>query len=102
MIRKINVLPGIALAAGVAVAACAVTPGNPYPPVPPLQAEAMPKPPVTTTPLIWQPGHWNWDGSAYVWAPGEFVPSEGHSNQWMPGYWALVSGSWVWQPAHWL
>ena len=74
-----------------ALAGCA--PQNNAPPaVPPLRAEAMGKPPVTTTPLLWQPGHWDWAGSGYVWTPGEFVPGAGHSNMWMPGYWARAEG----------
>lgn len=91
-------------AVGVALAACA-TPvtGNPYPPVPPLPTEAMGKPPVTTTPLMWRPGYWDWTGGGYTWVPGTFVPSAGHGNMWMPGYWARgADGTWVWQPAHWM
>lgn len=85
-----------------AVASCG-NGGNPYPPVPPLQPDAMGKPPVTTTPLIWQPGHWDWVGGGYSWVPGTFVPSAGHGNMWMPGYWAKgEGGDWVWQPAHWM
>jgi hypothetical protein len=91
-------------AACLALAGCAgQASGNPYPPVPPLQAETMGKPPVTTTPLIWQPGHWDWTGGGYTWVPGEFVPSAGHGTLWMPGYWARgADGTWVWQPAHWM
>lgn len=85
-----------------ALASCAVGPGSPYPPVPPLQPEVMGKPPVTTTPLIWQPGHWDWTGGGYSWVPGTFVASEGHGNLWMPGYWAQSEDGWVWQPAHWM
>jgi hypothetical protein len=51
-----------ALGAGLLLGACAVYTINPYPPVPPLQTETMPLPPVTVTPLIWQPGHWDWTG----------------------------------------
>ena len=39
--------------------------GNPYPPVPALISETVPKPPVTAEPLMWQPGHWDWNGSGY-------------------------------------
>jgi hypothetical protein len=77
--------------------------GGSPPAVPPLQPEVMGKPPVTTTPLIWQPGHWDWAGGGYSWVPGTFVPSAGHSAMWMPGYWAQgEDGGWVWQPAHWM
>jgi hypothetical protein len=91
----------VALGTGLFLAACTVLP-NPNPPVPPLQAETMPLPPVTATPLIWRPGHWDWTGAGYAWQPGVFVPRGEHSDQWMPGFWALTGGSWVWQPAHWL
>ncbi|HTC10342.1 MAG TPA: hypothetical protein VK726_16365 [Acetobacteraceae bacterium] len=77
--------------------------GNAPPPVPPLQPEVMGNPPVTPTPLIWQPGHWDWTGGGYSWVAGVYVPSAGHGNLWMPGYWALgEGGGWVWQPAHWM
>jgi hypothetical protein len=85
-----------------ALAGCAVVGGNPYPEVPPLQAETMPLPPVTATPLIWQPGHWDWTGAGYAWQPGAYVPREGHSNRWMPAHWELIGSTWVWEPAHWL
>ena len=90
-----------------ALASCVAPPPPPShagpPPVPPPQPEAMGKPPVTTTPLIWRPGHWDWSGSGYVWAPGDFEPSGGHSNMYMPGYWAQSpNGGWAWQPAHWM
>jgi YXWGXW repeat-containing protein len=69
------------------------------PAIPPPQPEAIPKPPVTAQPLIWQPGHWNWSGSAFVWQPGEYVPRGGQGQLFQPGYWG--SGC-TWQPAHWV
>jgi WXXGXW repeat (2 copies) len=89
-------------AACLALASCA-NGGAPYPPPPPLQAEVIPKPPVTATPLMWQPGHWDWTGSGYTWVPGAYVPAAGHGAMWQQGYWAAApDGSWVWQPAHWM
>lgn len=85
------------------LAACAQAGGPP--PVPPLQTEIIPKPPVSATPLIWQPGHWDWTGAGYAWASGEYVPAAGHGNLWMPGYWAEGPGGpgtpMQWRPAHW-
>jgi hypothetical protein len=75
--------------------------GNPYPPVPPVIAEVIPKPPVSPDPLLWQPGHWDWSGGGYVWASGQYVPADGHGNLWMPGWWSRSDAGWVWQPAHW-
>jgi hypothetical protein len=74
---------------------------NPYPPVPPPVAEAIPKPPVTGEALMWQPGHWDWNGSGYVWARGQYVPARGHGNLWVPGWWSRSSAGWNWQPPHW-
>jgi WXXGXW repeat (2 copies) len=75
---------------------------NPYPQVPELVAEPMSKPPVTSEPLIWQPGHWDWNGSGYIWAHGEYVPAQGHGNLWVPGWWSRTPSGWTWQPAHWV
>jgi hypothetical protein len=93
--------PAIAALLGAAwiVAGCAAD--NPPAPVPPPMAETIPKPPVTATPLIWQPGHWDWTASSYVWTPGQYVAREGHSDMWMSGWWEKTSSGWVWHPAHW-
>jgi hypothetical protein len=88
------------------LSACAPQPDaedtpNPHPPVPALIPETMTKPPVIAEPLLWQPGHWDWTGSGYTWAPGQWVPAQGHGPLWMPGWWSHSSGGWVWQPPHW-
>jgi hypothetical protein len=75
---------------------------NPYPPVPPPIPEEQPKPPVTAEALMWQPGHWDWNGNGYVWAKGQYVPAAGHGNMWMPGWWARTPSGWQWQPPHWM
>jgi hypothetical protein len=75
--------------------------GNPYPPVPPLVAEVIPKPPVAGEQLVWQPGHWAWSGGGYIWARGQYVPAAGHGNLWMQGWWSQTAAGWTWQPAHW-
>jgi hypothetical protein len=90
---------------GLALSACQQQqqqPEQPYPPIPPPREETMAKPPVTTTPLLWQFGHWDWNGGGYVWVPGNFVPRDEHSNIFVFGTWAQnPDGSWTWQPAHW-
>lgn len=75
--------------------------GNPYPPVPAPMVEAIPKPPVTGQALMWQPGHWEWNGTGYMWLPGQYVPAAGHGSLWMPGFWAQTPSGWSWTPAHW-
>jgi len=74
---------------------------NPYPPVPPPMAEAIPKPPVNQLSLMWQPGHWDWNGRGYYWSPGEYVPAAGHGQLFQPGYWVETTSGWVWLRAHW-
>jgi WXXGXW repeat (2 copies) len=75
---------------------------NPPVPVPAPMAETMPKPPVSAEPLIWQPGHWDWTGNAYVWIPGQYVSAVGHGNRWIGGFWEPTDTGQVWHPAHWM
>ncbi|MBV8399407.1 MAG: YXWGXW repeat-containing protein [Acetobacteraceae bacterium] len=90
------------VSAFLALSGCVVRQPMPPPP-PPATTEVVPNPPVSATPLIWQPGHWDWNGAAYVWVPGQFVPREGHGPMWMPGHWAQTpTGGWAWQPPHWM
>ena len=87
---------------GVSMILASCASDNPPAPIPAPMAESIPKPPVSATPLIWQPGHWDWTGSAYVWVPGQYVTAESHGNSWMPGYWEKATSGWVWHPAHWM
>jgi hypothetical protein len=99
MKRSLGALAALGLLAG-----CASNSGpgsNPYPPVPAPLAETMPKPPVTGQELVWQPGHWDWNGTGYVWQPGQYVPAAGHGRLWQPGWWAHTPSGWQWQPPHW-
>ena len=91
---------GIAGFVLLALAACASS--GPPAPVPAPLAEVLPKPPVSPVPLMWQPGHWDWTGSSYVWAPGQYVEAAGHGSNWMPGWWEKTDSGWVWRPAHWI
>jgi len=73
----------------------------PFPPVPPPREEAIPKPPVSEEPLVWQPGHWDWNGKDYTWVSGKWVPKDGHGTMWMDGYWKRSGSDWIWVPGHW-
>ena len=75
---------------------------NPYPPVPALIPENIPKPPVAAEALMWQPGHWDWNGFQFTWAQGLYVPAAGHSTLWIPGRWSPGPYGWKWRPPHWL
>ena len=99
---KCPAMAAMLLGAGLALAGCASSgPPAPAPPPAPL-AETIPLPPVSAVPLIWQPGHWDWTGTSYVWSPGQFVTREGHGELWMPGFWDRTPSGWVWSPAHWV
>ena len=100
-VTRIVALIGIALLAGCAGQTQPDAGANPYPPVPAAVAETIPKPPVTSQALMWQPGHWDWTGGGYVWARGQYVPAAGHGNMWTPGWWSPGAAGWTWQPAHW-
>ena len=93
------------LAASLALAGCyapASVAYNPYPPPPVVRAETIPPPPVSEAALIWQPGHWDWDGQGYIWSAGRWVQRAGHGTEWQDGYWSNANGPWVWVPAHWI
>ena len=84
---------------------CATGPDSgppPYPPVPPLMDDPMPKPPVTADALVWQPGHWDWTGSDYVWHHGLYIPAAGHGPLWQPGWWNRTAAGWRWERAQWV
>lgn len=92
---------GVLLLAG-CVAPTVAGPGPQPAGPPPTPIETIPLRPATEDELIWQPGHWDWNGVRYTWREGRYVPRGEHSNQWQPGFWALENGGWVWLPAHWL
>ncbi len=108
-------LPMIVLAASLAFGGCAqiqaqmpaipqalANGGNPNPQPPPVPPEVRPQPPVSEDPLMWQPGHWDWSGTGYVWVSGKWIDRAGHGTTWQDGYWSNAGGSWAWIPAHWL
>lgn len=72
--------------------------------VPQLRREERPKPPVSEDEQLYQPGHWEWNGSSYNWREGAWIKREGRSNLWMDGAWVRdkVPGPCRWVPAHWV
>ncbi len=81
------------------VGGCAATRST-HPPIPPYQTEDVPLPPVSAVVVVWQPGHFDWDGANYQWVPGEWV--ERKSTTWLDGYWDETKPTPVWVPAHWV
>lgn len=73
-----------------------------HPPVPAVLNERVPPAPRSPVALIWQPGHYDWDGARYDWVDGRWVPRAGHGTLWQDGYWDPSGGTSVWVPAHWI
>jgi hypothetical protein len=96
--RELLGLAGLMGVAGIGTAV-AQPPPPPYAAVPEPRPETPPPPPRPD--LMWEPGHWHWDGVRYVWVPGHYI---GHrQGRWVPGrwVWAPGQGRWIWRPAHW-
>ncbi len=69
-----------------------------YPPIPPPRREGpRGRPPGPR--MVWQPGHWRWDGRGYVWLPGRWVRAR--RGRWADGRWVRRRGEWVWVPGGW-
>ena len=87
---------------GIASAIASAQPPPPnYAPIPPPRAETVPPRPGER--LIWQPGHWHWDGYRYIWLRGHYVQRRPHYGHYAEGHWAWGPrvGRYVWVPAHW-
>ena len=67
---------------------------------PPVKAEP-PRPPAASTTLVWTPGYWAWNGSAYIWIDGAWRIPPKPGAQWVEPTWTargsvhvLVPGGW--------
>jgi hypothetical protein len=101
---------GIALL--LALAGCVVQPApQPRPvveviaprPPPPVRYEVAPPVPQQRAELVvWDPGHWRWDGHDWDWVPGHYVERPHREAHWEPGHWAeRPNGAWLWVEGHW-
>jgi YXWGXW repeat-containing protein len=80
-----------------------VVPMAPMPP-PPAMSELVPPPPVSSTPTVWQPGHWRYTGigsNPWTWANGQYVAVPPGAVAWVPGQWQQQGSGWVWREGHW-
>jgi WXXGXW repeat (2 copies) len=86
---------------GIGSASAQPPPPPTYAPIPPPRAEVVPPPP--GGPMVWEPGHWHWDGYRYVWRPGHYVQRRAEYGHYVEGrwIWAPREGRWIWRPAHW-
>ncbi|UFN50998.1 hypothetical protein LPC08_10480 [Roseomonas sp. OT10] len=51
--------------------------------------------------VVWQHGHWHWDGREYVWIPGRWIERPPVGEHFVPGRWAWGYSGWLWVPGHW-
>ena len=50
---------------------------------------------------IWIAGYHRWNGSAYVWVPGQWAIPPAHHHAWVPGHWAHNHHGYYWIDGHW-
>jgi hypothetical protein len=72
-------------------------------PPPPVRYEAPPPPPPDRAELVvWDPGHWRWDGHDWAWQPGHYIERPRREAHWVPGRWAArPDGTWAWVEGRW-
>jgi len=94
------VIGGTVFLLGFNSAAAQMPPPPNYAPVPPPRMEQMPPPRPN---MVWEPGHWHWDGYRYLWVGGHYVHIRPQYHRWVGGHWAWMppQGRYVWVPAHW-
>src|ERR1700723_2574073 len=102
--RIIRVVRWLAVAAGVAIAAPAVSSAQVSlsitigPPALPVYEQ----PPCPEPDYIWTPGYWSYANNVgYYWVPGTWVPAPTPGYLWTPGYWGWNSGVYVWNNGYW-
>jgi hypothetical protein len=73
----------------------------PWVPTPAPRYEQMPPP--HREGLMWQPGHWRWDGYRYEWRPGHYIERHPHHRRFVEGHWDFShrEGRRIWIPEHW-
>jgi len=72
-----------------------------YPPPEPY-TETVPARPDSTSTWAWVPGGFKWDGTTYVWVPGEWVVPPPGRHQWTAGSWnEKDDGTWAFTPGSW-
>jgi hypothetical protein len=66
---------------------------------PPLPANDQP--PCPEDGDLWTPGYWAWDGTAYYWVAGAWVPPPRVGVLWTPGYWAYTGVVFIFHRGYW-
>lgn len=97
-------LPLLSLAAGCVVEERrpAVEVVAPKPPPAVRYEVAPPLPPQRMEVVVWDPGHWRWDGRDWDWVPGHYIERPQREARWEPGHWVeRPNGTWAWVEGHW-
>jgi WXXGXW repeat (2 copies) len=59
-------------------------------------------PPSPGPQMVWQSGHWSFNGAAWDWVPGHYEAAPQPTAQWIPGHWTQQpGGSWLWIAGRW-
>jgi hypothetical protein len=66
---------------------------------PPIREEIVP--PAPSTDVVWQPGHWSWIGTQYVWVSGAYIARPRPQVAWTPGHWDQSPNGWTWVDGYW-
>lgn len=112
--QRVDLRVGVAAAAlnAVALFACSTPPATPvevaaapativvapHPP-PPTRAEIPP--PAPSAQALWRFGHWSWNGTRFVWNPGQYVERPSPAASWIPGYWEQRPEGWIRVDGQW-
>ncbi len=70
------------------------------PSAPPAIREEM-VPPAPSTDVVWQSGHWSWNGAQYIWVSGVYVARPRPQVAWVPGHWDQSPNGWTWVDGYW-
>jgi len=74
---------------------------------PPLREEPIPPPRPSSVTTVWETGHWNWTGTEWVWAHGQYVQApvtqtaQTAQMTWEPGHWMQQPNGWLWVEGRW-
>ena len=61
--------------------------------------ETIPPPPAPGN--VWTPGYWSWNGTEYVWVPGQYAVPPFPGAVWIGGRWVARGHGWTWVDGRW-
>jgi hypothetical protein len=78
-----------------------VAPKPPPPAPPPTVVVEKPAEPQPIATAVWTPGHWQWDGRAYVWVQGAWRIPPSQQSTWAPARWSITTRGAIFVPGRW-